>query len=63
MDENGDYYPMKDMTDEDKVDKSKIKYIPNYIYSVNNCSLPTEYYLINKNLIVYCKITKILKVL
>ena len=51
MDENGDYYPMKDITDDDKVDKNKIKYIQNYDYSPAHCSLPKEYYLINKKYI------------
>lgn len=48
INENGDYYPMKDITEEDKVDQNNIKYVPNYIYSKKNCSLPSEYYLINK---------------
>lgn len=43
----GEYYPLKDVTEEDKIDKNNIKYGPlRGIYTEENCSLPSEYYLI-----------------
>ena len=48
LNDKGDYYPLKDITEDDIVDETKTKYVTFFTYSPKNCSLPTEYYKINR---------------
>ena len=43
--QKGDYYPLKDVTDTDKVDINNIKYIGGNVFKPQYCELPSEYYL------------------
>lgn len=42
--QEGEYYPLKNITDTDKVDINNIKYIGGSEYSSKYCELPQEYY-------------------
>lgn len=42
--QEGEYYPLKDITETDKVDINKIKYVGENIYNPKYCDLPSEYY-------------------
>jgi len=49
--EDGGYYPLKEITENDKVDLTNIKYVLHDASSPNYCSLSPEYYLIHKEYI------------
>lgn len=50
IESDGKYYPLKDITSTDKIDKNNIKYVgAGNTYSKENCSLPPEFYSIEKN--------------
>ena len=42
--QNGEYYPLKDITESDKVDVNNIKYVGENVYNPKYCDLPSEYY-------------------
>ena len=44
----GEYYPLKEITKEDRYDSGKIKYVGKELYSADYCSLPDEYYKITE---------------
>lgn len=44
----GEYYPLKDITEEDRYDPEKIKYVGKELYTADYCSLPDEYYKITE---------------
>ena len=46
--QNGEYYPLKDITDSDKVDINNIKYVGENVYNPQYCNLPSEYYQIKE---------------
>lgn len=42
--QDGEYYPLKDITDTDKIDINNIKYVGENVYKPKYCDLPSEYY-------------------
>ena len=42
--QEGEYYPLKDITETDKIDINNIKYIGANVYNPSYCDLPSEYY-------------------
>ena len=42
--QEGEYYPLKDITETDKIDINNIKYVGGNIYNPEYCNLPSEYY-------------------
>lgn len=49
--EKGDYYPLKEVNENDKLDLTNIKYVSNNVSNPDYCSLSSEYYLIHKEYI------------